>query len=172
MTAGRAEAGTSLVETLIAVAALVVLLALSANFFLGRKAYALRAAVSAFGSLVDEARAVARTSGSGASLVVVPSDAGGFRARIYPYRPLEGAQPEAPVRAVDAPVALTAPGLASVPPFALFISSSGTVSGAAWTPDAGTLAEEPACDAPIALEFDDGFRREDHAIACGEAVLR
>lgn len=168
----RSERAVTLIETLIVVGILVVLLGGLAAFSLGRRAYALRAAVATVHALVDETRAAAATSGNGATLAFTPASGGGFTASIYPFRPLPGANLSvAPLRSTSGAVGIAAAGIATLP-FAIFISSFGTSSAAAWTPNQGTLAAEPACNGTITLLFDDGSRVEPHALDCGAASLR
>jgi len=149
-----------LIETIVCVAiAIILTAALSANM-LGRNTYAIRAAVQSFSAFLDDARAVAQTSGTGATIAITSGTNGGFTATLYPYRPLEGADlSSAPVRTLRGEVSLT--------PVAIFISSSGTVSAGSWTPSNGALDLEPACDTAISLTFG----TEAHTIPCQEAVL-
>ncbi|MGH7714946.1 MAG: hypothetical protein ACREML_03010, partial [Vulcanimicrobiaceae bacterium] len=106
-----------------------------------------------------------QTSGSGATVAIASDGHGGFIASLYPYRPLSGADLGArPARTMSAGVELTT--------LAIFISSSGTTSAAAWTPDGGTLASEPSCTTPINLTFSDGVTNETHTIACARAALQ
>ena len=154
-----------LVETLLCVAIIVMLLATAGAYSLGRKTYAIRAAVGSFSAFVADARAVAQTSGSGATIVIADGRSGGFIAKLYPFRPVAGADLRAPpVRTLTADVDLT--------PTAVFISSSGTASASAWTPEGGTLAAEPACTNSITLTFGNGFSSEAHAIPCAQAELQ
>ena len=154
----------SLIETVVCVTIVVTFTATLGAFTLGRNAYAVHAAATAFGSLVTDARAVAQTSGTGATITIVPNPGGGFIATLYPYRPLPGGDLSATaVRTLRANVSLA--------PQAIFISSSGSASASAWTPANGTLAEEPACANAIALTFSDGFATETHDIPCAQAEL-
>lgn len=166
------ERGMTLLETLIVTGIIVVLLGSLAAFSLGRRAYTLRAAVATVQALIDETRAVAATSGSGATLAFAPATGGGFTATIYPFRPLPGADlTAAPVRATNGAAGITAAGLATTS-FAIFISSSATASAAPWVSGQGALATEPPCTGAITLRFDDGTLSEPHDIACGAASLR
>jgi hypothetical protein len=161
-----AESGSALIETVVCtVLVAAIFLASFAAYALGRKAYALRAAVQSFGSFVSDARAVAQTSGTGATIAIASDGNGGFIATLLPYRPLEGADlSTAAVRTLSGKVSLTS--------VAIFISSSGTASSTSWTPGAGILASEPACSNSISLTFSDGLSSETHAIPCGQAVLQ
>ena len=169
------ERASTLLETILVTALLALLATALAAFFVGRKPYALRAAARSLGALVDEARAIALTSGSGATIAVETQPAGGFIARLYPYRPLPQLPITAtaePVRTLTGSVALGLIGIAAAPPFALFVSSSGTVSAATWTPASGTLAQEPPCSGALTLRLDDGWFSESHAIPCDDAQLQ
>jgi hypothetical protein len=149
-----------LIETIVCVTIAVMLLAAFGATTLGRKAYAVRAAVQSFSAFLDDATAVARTSGEGATIAIASDGNGGFTATLYPYRPLEGADlSAAPVRTLKGNVSLT--------PVAIFISSSGTVSAASWARSDGSLASEPACTTAISLSFGD----EAHTIPCEDPVL-
>ena len=154
-----------LTETILCVAIIAMLLATLVAYALGQKTYAIRAAVSSFSAFVTDARAVAQTSGSGATIVIAGDERGGFVARLYPFRPLAGADlSAAPVRTLTANVSLTST--------AVFISSSGTASATPWTPGGGTLASEPSCVNAIPLTFGDGISSEAHTIPCTQAELQ
>lgn len=154
-----------LIETIVCIAIVVTVTAALSAYSYGRKAYAIRAAVSNLGALVVDARAVAQATGSGATIAIASDGNGGFVATLYPYRPIAGADTSAgPVRTLAANVTLA--------PTAIFISSSGTASASAWTPGSGTLGAEPACDGQISLTFSDGLASETHAIPCAQAELQ
>lgn len=163
----RTEAAMTLIETLVVVAIVTLVLGALGAFFLGRKPYALRASFETVAALVSDARALAQTSGKGATVVLDSDGTGGFRAALYPYRPIAGAD-------LGAPALRTAGGGVKLAPLplAIFISSSATASSSAWTPSSGTLENEPACNDAFALTFDDGSREETHTIACADATLR
>ena len=157
--------GSTLIESMLCVAIVVMLTATFATYWLGKKTYAIRAAVASFAAFVADARSVAQTSGSGATIVISGDNKGGFIAQLYPFRPLSGIDLSASsVRTLTANVNLT--------PTAVFISSSGTASAALWTPKNGTLATEPSCANAISLTFGDGFSSEAHAISCTQAELQ
>ena len=165
MVALRNETGSTLLETILCVAIIAMLLGTFTAYSLGKKAYAVRAAVESFTAFVADARAVAQTCGTGATIVIASDRKGGFVASLYPYRPIPGANLRVPaVRTLTANVDLT--------PTALFISSSGTASAAAWSTANGTLATEPACNTTIALTFGNGVTSEAHAIPCAQARLQ
>lgn len=154
----------SLIETLVAAATAATLLVSLGGLTLARKPYALHAAVESLRAFIADARSVAATSGDGATIVVAPRD-GGFVAKLYPYRPLEGAD-------LTLPAVRTLTGTAAVTATALFISTSGTVSSSTtWTPASGSLASEPACTNGTQLTFTDGFATETHVVPCASAEL-
>ncbi|SRR5579875_577084 len=154
-----------LLETVVAVAVAAMLVLAVAALALGRKPYALRSAVTSLASFVADARSVARTSGSGATIVIVPRD-GGFAAALYPYRPLAGAD-------LSLPAVRTLTGSAAITATAIFISSSGTTSSSTtWLPASGTLSTEPGCTSGTQLTFSDGFATETHWIPCASAELQ
>jgi hypothetical protein len=154
-----------LTETVVCIAIIVMLVAALGSYALGKKSYAIRAAVQRFSAFVDDARTVAQTSGTGATIAIASDGHGGFTASLYPYRPLPGANLNAqPVRMLDANVELT--------PLAIFISSSGTASATSWTPNSGALESEPACETAISLTFGDGIANEAHTIPCELASLQ
>jgi hypothetical protein len=152
-------------ETVVCIVIVVMLIGALGSYALGKKSYAIRAAVQSFSAFVDDARAVAQTSGTGATIAIASDGNGGFIASLYPYRPIPGASLGAqPVRTLNANVTLT--------PLAIFISSSGTASATSWTPSSGVLANEPACETAISLTFGDGIANEAHLIPCAEAALQ
>ena len=149
-----------LIETIVCVAIVVILMAGFGGYTLGTKAYAQRAAVQGFAAFLDDASAVAKTSGTGATIAIASDTHGGFIATLYPYRPLDGADLNAgPLRTLRGGVTLTQ--------VAIFISSSGTVSAAPWKTSDGSLVSEPACSTVISLTFG----TEPHTIPCQRAVL-
>jgi hypothetical protein len=152
-------------ETVVCIAIIVMLIGALGSYALGKKSYAIRAAVQSFSAFVDDARALAQTSGNGATIAIASDGNGGFTASLYPYRPIPGASLDVqPVRTLRTNVTLT--------PLAIFISSSGTASAASWTPNSGALATEPACETPISLTFGDGVANEAHIIPCAMAALQ
>ena len=155
---------TTLLEAILTLAVFAALLGSVAASFGGNKAYAVRAAVQSFGALLADARAVAQTSGSGAT-IVVSGGGGAFTATLYPFRPLPGGE-------MSAQATRTIGGAVSVTPTAIFISSSATAASAQWSAQDGTLESEPACTDTIALEFSDGRYTERHAISCATAQLQ
>lgn len=155
----------TLVETIAVCTLSVLLIAALAAYDLARKPYAIPAAVGVVGSMLDDARSVAQTSGGGATLLITSAGTS-FEASIYPYRPLAGAD-------LSAPAVRTVSGTANVTPAAIFIDTSGTTSSnATWTPASGTLETEPICTSALQLTFGDGFGSETHSVPCSRAQLQ
>ncbi|MEO6836403.1 MAG: prepilin-type N-terminal cleavage/methylation domain-containing protein [Candidatus Tumulicola sp.] len=152
------ERGFTLVETIVSIAIAAVLLAAGGMWMLGMHPGALAQSADDYDAALASARAIAATSGDGATLVFVPrTDAvrtlSGFLLRVYAGRPAPG-QAVRPTTAMpvvsDATVAEKTLGH---PPFAIFIGASGHVSGASAYPHVGahgslvfpTIPTEPAC---------------------------
>ncbi len=155
---GARERGFTLLEALVTVGILALLLVAGAWAF-SLHPNALVAATDDVDAALASARAIAASSGNGATIAFAPrADArgnplAGFTLRIYSGRP------DAP-GAVRATSAMPVIADASVrertlgaPPFSIFIDSAGNASGAASYPaiDASgnasfaTIAQEPAC---------------------------
>ncbi len=128
----------------------LAVVAFGAGSFASRPA-SLAAASAALPATVARARALAESSGDGATLTFAPS-ASGFVATLYPHRPVAGSSfSVATIEQTEAFRVYLASSSAGTSPFAVFLSSSGSTSWAAWTPTDGSLAAEPACDAPLEL---------------------
>jgi hypothetical protein len=105
---------------------------------------------------LQEARTIAESSGSGATLIVRQEPAGGagresFDLTLYRYRPepesrFDAKQPERTWRLPGAVHTSLGPGTT-----AIFISSAGTASFALWAPGDPPLQNEPACVAPLEI---------------------
>ena len=153
---GGAQSGFTLVELLIVVALLAILAALGASSLAahtGRE----RAAALVFNAELNEARSLAAISGNGATVFVAPLSSGSLLT-VFAGRPSIAAPGLAPDRGnpalvVPTGIALSIDGSAFYPTFALFVSSSGSVSALAdYTVRqalAHPLAAEPPCDASV-----------------------
>jgi len=145
------QRGFTLLEVLLAIALLAAFaLAFGAQTLMQRPG-ALAATAAALPALVARTRALAESSGDGATLTIVP-DAGGFTATLYPHRPSPGSSfdPNNVAQRERFPVFVGSSSAGSAP-FAVFVSSSGTASSSAWAVSDGSLAAEPVCAAPLAL---------------------
>ena len=166
----RAQAGTALIETVLAAAIVALAIAAGVAGAQATHPYGVRSAVLQFSALVDAARELGAAGGDGATLYVQSDGAGGFRAGLYAHRPIPGTGASSvAVQRMSSPVSfeLHSNGSVVAPPLALFLSSSGSISAAAWQP--GTvLAAEPPCSEPLQLRFG----AETHAIDCADARLR
>jgi hypothetical protein len=151
-----AERGQTVLDVLVAVAIALVALACVSAYVVSRTPGATAAARSALPAAVEQARTIAASSGGGATLALAPEPAkAGSRTRfdvvLYRYRPepnspFDRNRPERTWRLAGAFRASTGPG-----PVAVFISSSGTASFAAWSPGDPPLQNEPPCTAPLGL---------------------
>jgi type II secretory pathway pseudopilin PulG len=146
------ERGSSLIELLV-VSAIVTALALAAIVGVaGTRPFALRSATSEFDALFARARALAATSGNGATIVFLPQPGGHGGTTIA----LLAGRPNAPeVVRVAASYAIAADARGESlgdPPFTMFVSSGGYVTGMGgypalpFNPDGlAKIAKEPPC---------------------------
>ena len=168
----RWERGFTLLEVLIVVGIVAVLSIAAGAFALGQRNYEIKAASDRFDSLVDAARAIARSSGNGATLTVVKGAGGnGFVARVLSGRPNDVlAMNYAQIPALESRASIKETSdLNTEPPFAIFVNSRGNMSAAAgWVyPDSGTIAQEPTCTATIAIQFYENGQKLQRGIAGG-----
>ncbi|HMD01496.1 MAG TPA: hypothetical protein VKG44_00900, partial [Candidatus Baltobacteraceae bacterium] len=145
-----AQAGFTLLEALLAVALLAGVVVVLGSGSLAQRPGALGATSSALPALVARARALAESSGDGATLAFAPQP-DGFGVTLYAYRPIAGSPFGASSIAQRETYPAYVTSSAGSGAFAIFISSAGTASYAAWSPASGALASEPACDAPLSL---------------------
>jgi len=173
------QRGFTLVEVLVAVG-IVAMLCIGVAIALTSRPGALRAATESFEASFAAARAIAATSGNGATLVVLPRSPHGFTLRVYAGRPnADGAVTlaNAPALISDADVREATLG---APPFSIFISSAGNASGLAGYPtlDGGgaprfvVVASQPPCPAGgIALTFSTPSGRASRVLPCGATAF-
>ena len=174
------QRGFTLVELVVAVG-IVALLAVAATLSLALRPGALRATVASFDASFATARAIAATSGNGATIVVAPrSDAHGrlpgFTLRIYRGRPTAAnavALADVPAVVAEADVREAALG---APPFAIFLSSAGNASGLAsyptfasdGTPRFAPIAAQPPCPSGgLSLTFSSAHASQTRVLPCG-----
>jgi len=166
----RWERGFTLIEVLVVVGIVAVLSIAAGAFALGQRNYEIKAAGDRFDSLVDAARAIARSSSNGATLTVVKGAGGsGFVARVLSGRPNDVlAMTYAHIPALESNASIKETSdLNTEPPFAIFVNSRGNMSAASgWIfPDSGTMAREPTCSAAIAIQFYENSQKLQHDIA-------
>lgn len=132
----------------------ILLGALAGTYALSSRPGAVASATLELPTLVDAARELAATSGDGATIVFSP-DPTSFDVAIYSGRPHPGGSFDArnPARTARLPGVLSSSlgAGATSAPFAVFISTAGTIAYVDWTPSQGTIAEEPPCTAPLYL---------------------
>ena len=152
----RGEAGFTLLELVVSVAIAVILLTAGGYWLLSMHPGALRGALDDFDANLASAKAIAASSGNGATLIFEPQANGslGYTLRVYSGRPTAAG-------AVTQTNTMIANSAATVkeahfgnPPFAIFLSSAGYPTGKAGYPtvNAGvpnftTIATEPPCPA-------------------------
>jgi prepilin-type N-terminal cleavage/methylation domain-containing protein len=171
---GRSR-GFTLVETLVVVALGLVLIGGIAT--LSNAPAASASSALALPRLIDEARVLAALSGDGATVVLRPglgAEARSFEVAIFRYRPRAGGSldPAHPDRSERLPGILSS-SLGGAAPLAIFISTAGTVSYAAWPASSATFPIEPACLAPLEIVIATGFAATPlrFALACTDARL-
>jgi len=171
----------NLAELLVVVALSLALLA--GTYSLSHAPGAVASSSLGLPRLIDEARALAAASGDGATVILSPKKlssggAGDFDVALYRNRPHPSASP--PLGATSAGIVLErtehlagslTSSLAASQQFAIFISTAGTVSYAAWTPAAGPLAQEPPCSAPLTLRLAAGPTNAAFQLPCDSASL-
>ncbi len=145
------ERGFTLLEVLMATGALGILALALGSFSLGTRPGVVDASGAALPAVVARARALARASGDGATLAFAPSELG-FSLTLSPHRPIPGSlfgatRPER----IETFRAYLASSTSGTEPFAIFISSAGTASWAAWSASSGPLESEPGCAAPLGI---------------------
>src|SRR5271165_3489533 len=143
------ERGFTDLEVTLAAALLALTLLAFGAVSLERRPGSLAAASVALPSLVERARALAETTGDGATLAFTPI-ASGLAVTLYPHRPTSSsAFSPGGVEQLERYRVFVASSVSAAAPFALFLSSSGGASYAAWSPASGVLDAEPQCVAPL-----------------------
>ncbi|MDE2482719.1 MAG: prepilin-type N-terminal cleavage/methylation domain-containing protein, partial [bacterium] len=153
------EHGFTLIELVVAVAIAVLLLAAGGAWMLGMHPGALRAAVNDVDADLDAARAIASSSGNGATLAFLPrAGRPGFEVRVYSGRPTRaGTVTPSTVMFVESDASVREATFGA-PPFAIFLSSAGTPSGMGAYPQVAggvvsfpAVAAQPPCPASGAI---------------------
>jgi hypothetical protein len=167
--------GFTLAETLIVVALGLVLIGGIATVSNAPAASA--SSALALPRLIDEARALAALTGDGATVVLRPgfgAEARSFEVAIFRYRPRTGGNfdPAHPDRSERLPGILSS-SAGGTAPLAIFISTAGTVSYAAWPASNATLPSEPACQSPLEIMIGNGSPATPlrFQVACTDARL-
>lgn len=149
------EAGFTLLELVVAVGITVILLAAGGYWMLSMRPGALRGALDDFDANLATAKALAASSGNGATLVFAPQPNGapGFTLRVYSGRPNAANA----VTATNTMIASSATSVSEAhfgnPPFAIFLNSAGYPTGspnyptldAQENPTFGVIAQQPPC---------------------------
>ena len=149
------EAGFTLLEMVVAVGIAVILLAAGGYWMLSMRPAALRGALDDFDSNLAAAKALAASSGNGATLVFAPQTGGapGFTLRVYSGRPTASGA----VTTTNTMAAISATSVSEAhfgkPPFAIFLNSAGYPTGSAnypsldaqENPTFNVIAQQPPC---------------------------
>jgi hypothetical protein len=145
------ERGSTLLDVVLASALIGLGVLASGAISLASRPGSLDAAGAGLPSFVARARALAQTTGDGATLAFVPSSAG-FSATLYPHRPIPGSAFDAgTIEQSESFRVYFRTSTAGSGAFAIFFSSSGSASWTTWSPASGSLAAEPACLPPLEL---------------------
>jgi prepilin-type N-terminal cleavage/methylation domain-containing protein len=168
------QKGFTVIEMLIVVAIVVTVATIAFGMSPGARPMAMRSAVTQFDAALAYAKAIAATSGNGATLLIVPSGPAGFTMSLLSGRPTapQALQP-AGIAPFTSDASISEATLGS-PPFALYVNGAGRVSMAhaavASTP--APAAAEPACPASgeWVLAFTDGRGTDTRRLACGKAL--
>ena len=151
---GARERGFTLIELVVAVGIGIVLLMAGGVWLLGMRPAALRNAADDFDANLAAARAIAGTSGNGATIAFLPrTGTSGFVMRVYSGRPTaSGVVRRTSVMDLTSG-ATVSEATAGAPPFAIFLSSAGFASATGRYPNVAAdgsvafpaIARQPAC---------------------------
>jgi prepilin-type N-terminal cleavage/methylation domain-containing protein len=165
----KLQRGFTLIEVLFTIA-IVTIVALGASTLLASSnPFLTRGTSLAFDALLGNARAVAATSGNGATITVV-NDASGFTATLYPGRPNTAGLGTA-VQTLHENASLMS-AFTNATSFAFFLNSAGTGTASTWTLTSGTLATEPPCPGALNLTITSGGHAVNATLACTDMRLR
>lgn len=157
----------TLPEVLIAAAVSVLMAAALFSQAGGGRIFAARSAMDALQAELAHARAIAATSGNGATLVF-SSAPRGFSMRLYRGRPNAAGAMTSAAPPLDAAADIREQAL-GVPPFTLFFDGAGHASAMAGAAGGSTLASDPGCpdsDGAVNLRLSDGRLNTGLALAC------
>ena len=177
------QSGFTLAETAVALA-ILAMLAAGAVWMLGTHPGAVVRATDDFDAALASARAIATTSGNGATLAFLPRGdpphaLAGFTLRVFRGRPTATGD----VRPATAMPVVSDAGISEktlgTPPFALFFGASGDVSGASDYPQIGTRGElrfetiaiEPPCpQGGFVLSFAGAQKTVTRQLPCASSI--
>ena len=162
------QRGATLIEVLVSAAIAVLIAAgLAASFSSGPAAAA--SAAAQFDAALAYARALAASTGNGATLVVSQNEL-----RVYAGRPTsDGALTASALAPVEIPGAQVGEATLGPAPLAVFVNGAGHASMAAFSgPTPAPLAQEPACPRGSAwlLTFSDARAQEHRSLPCNVPV--
>lgn len=141
---------------------------------LGSRPFAVRSDATRFDALVAAARAVAASSGNGATLAFVSGGGAGSTVRLYSGRPNGGGMRSTSLAPVRLRAEVRAKNVGR-PPFAIFFSSAGYATAASGSYGPGSLlASEPPCPVPSpgasVVTFSAGRGGESRTLPCPSGV--
>jgi prepilin-type N-terminal cleavage/methylation domain-containing protein len=170
------QRGFTLIEVLIVAAIVITVAAMAFGMSNGARPIAMRSSVTQFDAALAYGKALAGTSGNGATLVVEPRVPEGFSIDVYSGRPTTTNTLHPSGMATVAAEGNIAESTLGAPPLAIFINGAGHVSMAEALAN-GTpapMASEPACPASgqWVLTFSDGRGQtgDTRALPCTKAV--
>lgn len=142
------QSGTSLLEVLVAAALAFMLAAAAWTASQGSRLLQAHTAAAQLDSLMAYGRALAATSGNGATVAFTP-DRNGTRVTLYAGRPDGLPVVPAPIPPLVLPVSITEAALGATP-FTLFLDGAGAAAGQAAYPASSAtpwpaVSAEPSC---------------------------
>ena len=152
----RGEAGFTLLELIVTVAITVILITAGGYWMLSMRPGALRGALDDFDANLAAAKAIAATSGNGATLIFEPQSNGstGYTLTVFSGRPTASGAVKSTNTMIANSGATVKEAHFGDPPFAIFLSSAGYPTGTAnypaltdGVPNFTTIATEPPCPA-------------------------
>jgi hypothetical protein len=174
------QRGTTLLEVVLAAAIGLLIAAVFVNLAEGSHAAGMRSALSQFDAALAYAKALAATSGNGATLVFERRIAAGgtalhgFKLTVYSGRPTgAGALQNSALPAIESGADVSEASLGGVP-FTIFLNGAGHASairGA--TSTTGVLTSDPGCPAgesSVVLSFSDARGPVVRSLPCNAAV--
>jgi prepilin-type N-terminal cleavage/methylation domain-containing protein len=143
------QRGFTLIEVLIVAAIVITVAAMAFGMSNGARPIAMRSSATQFDAALAYGKALAATSGNGATLVIEPRESAGFAIDVYSGRPTVADALHPSGMATVAADGNIAESTLGAPPFAVFIDGAGHVSMAQAPLNAtpAPMASEPACPA-------------------------